>query len=100
VDPTRAGKLLNAIEPNAPRIMPERLIALITLIVLVVIPVGVTLSKRLWVEFFLGCFLPGVWIIGSFRLARPSSWWARRFYGPETMQRAESRFGVKVPTAS
>lgn len=80
--------------------MPDRIIALITLMVLVVIPVGVTLSKKLWVEFLLGCFLPGVWIIGSFRLARPSSWWARRFYGREKMQRAERRFGAKASTAS
>lgn len=81
--------------------MPERLIPLITLMVLVVIPAGVTVSKRLWIEFLIGCFLPGiVWIIGSFRLARPSSWWARRFYGPEKMQRAERRFGAKAPTES
>lgn len=75
--------------------MPDRLIALITLMVLVVIPAGITLSKRLWVEFLMGCFLPGiVWMIASCRLARPSSWWARRFYGPEKMQRAERRFNA------
>lgn len=80
--------------------MPDRLIALVTLIVVVVIPAGITLSKRLWVEFLIGLVLPGiVWIIAAFRLARPSSWWARRFYGTEKMQRAENRFGTKAPAA-
>ena len=74
--------------------MPDRLIALIIFAVLIVIPAGITLSKRQWVEFFIGFLLPGiVWIIASCRLARPSSWWARRFYDQEKMQRALNRFG-------
>jgi hypothetical protein len=81
--------------------MPDRLIALITFLVLIVIPAGITLSKRQWVEFFLGFFLPGiVWMIASCRLARPSSWWARRFYGPEKMQRALRRFNSETSTTS
>jgi hypothetical protein len=30
--------------------------------------------------------------IGMFRLASPSSWWARHFYGPKKMARAEERY--------
>ena len=74
--------------------MTERLLALSVLMVVIVIPVGITLSKRLYLEFALGLVLLGlVWWIAVFRLARPTSWWARRFYGPEKMQRAFGRFG-------
>jgi peptidoglycan/LPS O-acetylase OafA/YrhL len=74
--------------------MPDRLIALVIFAALIVIPAGITLSKGQWVEFFIGFLLPGiVWIIASCRLARPSSWWARRFYDQEKMQRALNRFG-------
>ncbi len=34
----------------------------------------------------------GPWI-GAFRLATPGSWWARHFYGPRKMARAEARYG-------
>lgn len=32
-------------------------------------------------------------MIGAFRLATPGSWWARHFYGPRKMARAEARYG-------
>jgi hypothetical protein len=31
---------------------------------------------------------------GEHLIANPSSWWARRFYGPKKMQRAIDRFGA------
>jgi hypothetical protein len=34
----------------------------------------------------------GPWI-GACRLATPGSWWARHFYGPRKMARAEERYG-------
>lgn len=33
----------------------------------------------------------GPWI-GAFRLATPTSWWARHLYGPKKMARAEERY--------
>jgi hypothetical protein len=30
--------------------------------------------------------------IGMFRLAQPESWWARHFYGPKKIARAEERY--------
>lgn len=81
--------------------MPDRLVALITFMVLIVIPAGITLSKRQWAGFLIGFLLPGiVWMIAACRLARPSSWWARRFYGPEKMQRALDRFNSGTSTTS
>jgi hypothetical protein len=79
----------------------ERLLVLVILIVVVGIPAGISWCKGQRAAFFLGFFLLGmVWVIAACRLARPSSWWARRFYGPEKMQRALRRFdsGTSMPS--
>ena len=74
--------------------MAERLLVLATLVVLVGIPAGITWSKGQRGAFILGFLLLGmVWVVAACRLARPSSWWAQRFYGPDKLQRAEERFG-------
>lgn len=76
----------------------ERLLALSILIVVVGIPAGITWSKGQRAAFFLGFVLLGmIWIVAACRLARPSSWWARRFYGPAKMQRARHRSGLGTP---
>jgi hypothetical protein len=80
--------------------MAERLLVLMILIVTVGIPAGITWTKGRRVAFILGFLLFGmIWIVAACRLARPSSWWARRFYGPEKMQRALNRFGPEARTA-
>jgi hypothetical protein len=80
--------------------MVERLLVLTILVVTVGIPAGITWSKGRRVAFVLGFLLWGViWIVVACRLARPSSWWARRFYGPEKMQRTLNRFGSEAPMA-
>jgi hypothetical protein len=38
-----------------------------------------------------GIFVPAVSLVGSLRLARPESRWAKRFYGPERIERATAR---------
>jgi hypothetical protein len=41
-----------------------------------------------------GFYTLGVtWWIVAFRLAQPGSWWARHFYGPRKIARAEARWG-------
>jgi hypothetical protein len=81
--------------------MTERLLVLSILIVTVGIPAGVTWSKGRRAAFFLGFLLLGmIWVVAACRLARPSSWWARRFYGQEKMQRALNRFGSGTSWAS
>ena len=81
--------------------MTERLLVLSILIVTVGIPAGITWSKGQRAAFFLGfLFLGTIWMVAAFRLARPSSWWARRFYGPEKMERALNRFGSRTSWAS
>jgi hypothetical protein len=81
--------------------MAERLLVLSILIVMVGVPAGITWSKGQRAAFFLGFFLLGmVWVVAACRPAHPSSWWARRFYGPEKMQRALNRFNSGTSTAS
>ena len=41
----------------------------------------------------IGLPVPLVAVIGAFRLAKPTSFWARRFYKPAKMVRAQKRFG-------
>lgn len=77
--------------------MTERLLGLSILIVVVGIPAGITWSKGQRAAFFLGFLILGmIWMVAACRLARPSSWWARRFYGPEKMQRALNRFNSRT----
>jgi hypothetical protein len=40
----------------------------------------------------LGLFISVVAMCGAIRIAKPQSWWARRYYGPEKMKIALSRF--------
>jgi hypothetical protein len=79
----------------------ERLLVLGIVIVVVGIPAGITWAKGQRAAFFLGFLLLGmIWLVAACRLARPTSWWARRFYGPEKMRRALNRFDPGMSTAS
>jgi hypothetical protein len=35
-----------------------------------------------------------VWMVTMWRSAKPTSWWARRFYGPEKLERARMRYAA------
>jgi hypothetical protein len=59
--------------------------------VALVFPV-VCAMKGKWGFVILGFALPVVWVIGAVRLAKPSSWWARRYYGDATMSESEQHF--------
>jgi hypothetical protein len=39
-----------------------------------------------------GLFIGICWVFGAVRLAKPHSWWARRFYDDDKMRRATERF--------
>jgi hypothetical protein len=52
----------------------------------------VTFAKGKLTLGLLAVFLPPVGLVCSARLAKPTSLWARRFYGDETLARAQRRF--------
>ena len=51
-------------------------------------------GKRLWATIG---FVTGWHVIPAIRLAKPDSWWARKYYGPEKLKQANARFGLGVP---
>jgi hypothetical protein len=64
------------------------------LVLLFIAPLTITALKRQWLLFAAGWLTIGlVWWIAALRLARPNSWWARRFYGAEKLRRAQERYG-------
>jgi hypothetical protein len=64
-------------------------------LVLIVVPATITALKGQWALFAAGWLTLGmVWWIAALRLARPRSWWSRRFYGPDKLARARSRYGA------
>ena len=66
----------------------------LALLALVGVPATVTLLKGHVVAFVVGLFTLGlVWVVASLRLARPGSWWARRFYRPAKLERVRRRYG-------
>lgn len=61
--------------------------------ILIVLPGTVTLMKGQNLLFAAGLLTVGVvWMIAALRLARPDSYWARKFYGPDKLARSERRY--------
>lgn len=48
--------------------------------------------KGKWGFVVLGFLVPVFWIVGAVKLAKPTSWWARRYYGDATMSESEQHF--------
>lgn len=62
-------------------------------------PGAITVSKGHVALFVAGFFLVGlVWLIAAFRLAKPNSPWARRFYDDRQMARARERYPDMEPS--
>ncbi|HEX5016939.1 MAG TPA: hypothetical protein VFX15_05080 [Actinomycetes bacterium] len=55
----------------------------------------ITLLKGKIVTGLLGLPIPLLSFVGSLRLAKPTSYWAKRFYSAPKMSRAEKRFGPR-----
>lgn len=66
-------------------------------VLLIIAPLTVTALKGQWLLFAAGWVTVGVvWWIAALRLARPDSWWARRFYRSEKLVRARERYGAST----
>jgi hypothetical protein len=51
------------------------------------------LKGKPWL-LLLGLVVGWCWIFGSLRIAKPQSWWARRFYDESKLMQSRMRFGT------
>jgi signal peptidase I len=66
--------------------------ALLAAYVVILLAAGVvTALKGKWATLVVGLFTGIPWLFGAVRLAKPRSWWARRYYGERAMSRARAR---------
>jgi cell division protein FtsW (lipid II flippase) len=61
------------------------------------VAIGISLMAICWLKgkrgfACLGIVIPLVWLTGAIRLGKPTSYWARRWYGDAKMAEAEQRF--------
>jgi cell division protein FtsW (lipid II flippase) len=61
------------------------------------VAIGIGLLVICWLKgkrafAFVGIIIPFVWLTGAIRLAKPTSYWATRWYGDAKMAEAEQRF--------
>lgn len=72
---------------------PTRWSLMVTVAIHFVLVCIVLLKGKLWAGLF-GLFVPLIALIGAVRLAKPTSPWARHFYGPDSRRRrrAEARY--------
>jgi hypothetical protein len=61
------------------------------------VAIGISLLAICWLKgkrgfAFLGVVIPFVWLTGAIRLAKPTSYWATRWYGDVKMVEAEQRY--------
>lgn len=71
--------------------MPEAVLG-IALLAWALVPPVVCVMKGKWEPALWGLFIPFVGLVCAIRLAKPSSWWARRRYSDYEMARARTRF--------
>jgi hypothetical protein len=63
------------------------------------VPGAVTALKGHVALFVVGFFFGVVWLFAAFRLAKPSSPWANRFYSQEKLNKARARYPKTDPDA-
>jgi hypothetical protein len=66
--------------------------------VVVVIHIGYTIICMLKGKIptgLIGLVIPIISLVGSIRLAKPSSYWAKRFYSEKKLAKAEARFAAE-----
>ncbi|HWL32524.1 MAG TPA: hypothetical protein VNP89_02865 [Gaiellaceae bacterium] len=63
----------------------------VTLLLAVGASIVICAMKGKWGMVFGGVVLHLLWYVGAIRLAKPNSWWARRFYDASKLATAQSR---------
>ena len=69
----------------------ELLVILVVVGLHVAAAVVTALKGKPWF-LLLGLLITWFWVFGSFRLAKPQSWWSRRFYSGDKLQLSRVRF--------
>ena len=75
------------------------IVIIVVVLVLCFVPAGITVAKGHVALFVAGFFVTLVCLIAPFRLAKPNSPWAHRFYGPEKLERSRRRYPDLSPSA-
>jgi hypothetical protein len=65
---------------------------IVIVFVLTLAPAAVTALKGHLLLFVAGFFVYLVWPVAAFRLAKPNSAWARRYYDAEKLERSRARY--------
>jgi hypothetical protein len=72
---------------------PPEVALLVILAFAWLVPIVICILKRKLIMAIMSLFTTGiVAIVGASRLAKPDSYWARRFYDPAKLERARQRF--------
>jgi hypothetical protein len=67
-------------------------LVVVAILVICLVPGAITALKGHVALFVAGFFVGLVWLVAPFRLAKPNSPWARRFYSGEKLEKARSRY--------
>lgn len=66
-------------------------VIVVAVVLVYVVPLAITGLKGKQGMAAAGLFFHPIWWVGAIRLAKPDSYWARRFYSPEKLARAQER---------
>lgn len=72
-------------------------VVVVVLVLVYLVPLALTAAKGKYGLVLLGILLHPAWWFGAVRLAKPQSFWARRFYGDQKMNDALQRHGAPRP---
>jgi len=64
----------------------------VVVVLILLVPLVICVLKGKLATGGFGLIVGIVGIVGSIRLAKPTSWWARRFYGSDKLTRSQARF--------
>jgi hypothetical protein len=73
------------------------IVLVVVIFAVCLVPAAVTALKGHIALFVAGFFFGLVWFVAAFRLAKPNSAWARRYYSEEKLRKARARYSKVDP---
>ena len=74
--------------------MTEAIVLIVILLIAIALVTINVLKGKPWLAA-VGLIVHLCWYVGAIRLAKPDSWWARRYYGADKLHRSQLRFKVE-----